>query len=62
MVALSHWLYALAAFYGVVAIEIARRAQKPNCRTCAHRQYCPIRQLSLWEPGTKRCYEMRKPR
>ncbi|MGO9646738.1 MAG: hypothetical protein ACLPOO_01660 [Terriglobales bacterium] len=60
MLSLSHWLYGLAAFYGVVGLVFARKALKPTCRICAHRVYCPIRQRSLWDPSAKRCYDVPK--
>jgi len=60
MFSLPHWLYALAAFYGAIGLEMARRAQKPTCRICAHRQYCPIRQRALWDPSAKHCYDVPK--
>ncbi len=58
MLSFPHWLYALAAFYGAIVLGIAVRARKPTCRICAHRGYCPIRQRSLWDPSTKRCYDV----
>ena len=61
MLSLPHWLYALAAFYGVISLGFARRAHRPTCRICAYRECCPIRQRAMWDPTTKHCYEIPKP-
>jgi hypothetical protein len=61
MFSISHLLYALGAFYGVVGLVLVLRAQKPTCHICAYRVYCPIRQRSLWDPSIKRCYDASKP-
>jgi len=37
-------IYVLAAAYGVFGVVALRRAFKPNCRVCLHRQYCPNRE------------------
>ncbi len=54
---LLHFLYGLAAFYGVIGLLLVRKAQKPTCRICGHREYCPTRQQAQRDPSIKRCYE-----
>jgi hypothetical protein len=36
-------VYALAAFYWVVGVEILLRAVTPSCRVCVYRHSCPYR-------------------
>lgn len=54
---LPHFLIGLAAFYGAIGLLVVRRAKKPTCRVCGHREYCPTRRLSQRDPSIKRCYD-----
>jgi len=56
----SHWMYALVAFYTVLAVVIVRRLRKPTCRICLFRQGCPNRPDRLPDPSCKPCYEREK--
>jgi hypothetical protein len=44
MLQASHLIYALAAVYCVIGAVVLRRAFKPNCRICLHRDSCPNRE------------------
>jgi hypothetical protein len=46
MFLLSHWIYALAVFYGALAVVIIALACRPSCRICLHRGECPNRPVS----------------
>ena len=43
MFALAHWIFGLAAVYGVIGVVVFRLARKPSCRTCLNRSNCPNR-------------------
>ena len=57
MFSLPHFLYALLAFYGVVSVLLIRRAWRPSCRICVHRDYCPVRRASQLDSRVERCYD-----
>jgi hypothetical protein len=45
MLQASHIIvYGLAAIYCVTGVLVLRRAFKPSCRVCLHRQSCPNRE------------------
>jgi hypothetical protein len=44
MLQASYLVYVLAAVYGIVGVVVVRRALKPNCRICLHRDSCPNRE------------------
>lgn len=54
---LLHGLYALPVVYGLVGLALVRRARRPTCRVCLHREQCPIRRASMADDSVKRCYE-----
>ena len=43
MLQASHLLYLLASVYAIGGVVVLRRALKPNCRLCLHRDVCPNR-------------------
>jgi len=50
MAAASVWILgALGSFYAVIAVSLAYRSCKPNCRTCLHWQHCLSERLGLSE-------------
>jgi hypothetical protein len=40
----SHVTSVLAAVYCIIGVLVLRRAFKPNCRICLHRDTCPNRE------------------
>ena len=40
----SSLIYFFAAVYGIVGVVVLRRAFKPSCRICLHRDACPNRE------------------
>jgi endonuclease III len=54
MVGPPPFLYALAAFYVALGIEVVHRALKPSCRECLYRHCCPNRQQARVPPCLKR--------
>jgi hypothetical protein len=43
MFSLHNWIYAFAAFYGVLGVVCFRMARRPTCRLCMNRSDCPNR-------------------
>lgn len=58
---LSHWMYALTAFYTGFAAVMVHRLRKPTCRICLYRHDCPNRPDGFPDPTRKPCYEHETP-